>query len=192
MFRCYSLRDLLSGSRYHGIGQIHQIQDLDAARHPFGLPDRALGLRREHHHGEALNLLKVETIWTGIINNADALISDLQTERLASAERLAGTAKDSGALAKARGEVDADNQTLRRNATSEETRAVLTADMESQLQTVFEAIDRLQDIRRKVDERQLTPAAWSPSTPRSPTRSTSCTPGWWSAPTWICRSRRRA
>ncbi|AQZ67539.1 sensor-like histidine kinase [[Actinomadura] parvosata subsp. kistnae] len=107
--------------------------------------------------GEALNLLKVETIWTDVINNADGLVGNLQTERLASAERLAGTASDPDALAKARAKVDNNNKTLRQRAMGEDAQSALTEDMRAQLQTVFEAIDRLPDIRRKVDDRRLTP-----------------------------------
>ncbi|MEV4567305.1 nitrate- and nitrite sensing domain-containing protein [Nonomuraea sp. NPDC049419] len=108
--------------------------------------------------GEALNLLKVETIWTGVINNADRLVSDLQTERLASAERLAGTGGDEDAIAQARAKVDEAGKTLRQAAMSEDTQSALTQDMKTQLGTVFETIDRLPDIRRKLDERRLTPS----------------------------------
>ncbi|MEV0613707.1 nitrate- and nitrite sensing domain-containing protein [Nonomuraea sp. NPDC050404] len=107
--------------------------------------------------GEALNLFKVETIWTNIINNTDGLVGNLQTERLASAERIARSGGDPDALAKARAKVDANNAKLRRQAMTESTQSALTDDMKTQLQTVFEAIDRLPDIRRKVDARQLTP-----------------------------------
>ncbi|MFB4269227.1 nitrate- and nitrite sensing domain-containing protein [Nonomuraea sp. GTA35] len=107
--------------------------------------------------GEALNLLKVETIWTDVINHTDGLVGNLQTERLASAERLAGTGGDPDALAKARAKVDNNNKTLRQRAMGEDAQSALTDDMKTQLQTVFEAIDRLPDIRRKVDDRRLTP-----------------------------------
>jgi hypothetical protein len=107
--------------------------------------------------GEALNLLKVETIWTDVINHTDGLVGNLQTERLASAERLAGTSGDPDALAKARAKVDNNNKTLRQRAMGEDAQSALTDDMKTQLQTVFEAIDRLPDIRRKVDDRRLTP-----------------------------------
>ncbi|MEV0828699.1 sensor histidine kinase [Nonomuraea rubra] len=107
--------------------------------------------------GEALNLLKVETIWTDVINHTDGLVGNLQTERLASAQRLAGTSGDPDALAKARAKVDNNNKTLRQRALGEDAQSALTDDMKAQLQTVFEAIDRLPDIRRKVDDRQLTP-----------------------------------
>ncbi|MET8864096.1 nitrate- and nitrite sensing domain-containing protein [Nonomuraea sp. NPDC004580] len=106
--------------------------------------------------GEALNLLKVETIWTGVINNADRLVSELQTERLASAERLAGTGGDEDTIAQARAKVDEASKTLRQAAMSEDTQSALTQDMKTQLGTVFETIDRLPDIRRKLDERRLT------------------------------------
>ncbi|MFB4283834.1 nitrate- and nitrite sensing domain-containing protein [Nonomuraea sp. MTCD27] len=107
--------------------------------------------------GEALNLLKVETIWTGVINHTDGLIGNLQTERLASAELIAGAVKDPEALAKARAKVDTNNKTLRQRALAEDTQSALTQDMKTQLQTVFEAIDRLPGIRQKVDQRRLTP-----------------------------------
>ncbi|MEV4805105.1 nitrate- and nitrite sensing domain-containing protein [Nonomuraea sp. NPDC049421] len=106
--------------------------------------------------GEALNLLKVETIWTGVINNADRLVSELQTERLASAERLAGTGGDEDTIAEARAKVDEAGKLLRQAAMSEDTQSALTQDMKTQLGTVFETIDRLPDIRRKLDERRLT------------------------------------
>ncbi|MEU8394259.1 nitrate- and nitrite sensing domain-containing protein [Nonomuraea sp. NPDC048892] len=109
--------------------------------------------------GEALSLLKVETIWTGVINNTDRLVSDVQTERLASAERLAGDVSDPEALTKARAKVDDSVKLLRTHALAEDTQAALTQDMKTQLQTVFETIDRLPDIRGKVDGRRLTPSA---------------------------------
>ncbi|MEO3869853.1 nitrate- and nitrite sensing domain-containing protein [Nonomuraea sp. B12E4] len=107
--------------------------------------------------GEALNLLKVGTIWENIIAPADNLVSNLQVERLASAERLAGTARDADTLTKARAGVDAGITRLRRQALADDTQSVLTPDMKTQLQTLFGAIDRLPDIRRRVDARQLVP-----------------------------------
>ncbi|HEX4814827.1 MAG TPA: nitrate- and nitrite sensing domain-containing protein [Nonomuraea sp.] len=106
--------------------------------------------------GEAINLLKVETIWTGVINHTDGLVGNLQIERLASAERIAGKVTDSGALAAARAKVDANRKHLTERALSAETQSALTPDMKNQLQAVFAAIDRLPDIRRKVDQRRLT------------------------------------
>ncbi|RVX46317.1 signal transduction histidine kinase [Nonomuraea polychroma] len=107
--------------------------------------------------GQALNLLKVETIWTGVINHADGLTGNLQTERLASAERIAGTVTDPDALSKARAKVDANRKSLTEQALSEDTQAALSQDMKNQLQAVFAAVGRIPDIRRKVDERSLTP-----------------------------------
>ncbi|MFG1708728.1 nitrate- and nitrite sensing domain-containing protein [Nonomuraea sp. M3C6] len=107
--------------------------------------------------GEALNLLKVETIWSGVIVQTDNLVSDLQAERLASAERLAGTVQDPDILTKARAKVDTGRKTLRERALSEDTQSALTPDMRTQLQTLIGTIDQLPDIRRKVDERRLTP-----------------------------------
>ncbi|WP_433436350.1 sensor histidine kinase [Nonomuraea sp. CA-141351] len=107
--------------------------------------------------GEALSLLKVETIWTGVINHADGLISNLQAERLASAEQLAGTITAPDALSKARAKVDNSRKTLREQSMAQDTQAALTQDMKTQLQTVFEAINRIPDIRHKVDDRKLTP-----------------------------------
>ncbi|WP_327586533.1 nitrate- and nitrite sensing domain-containing protein [Nonomuraea sp. NBC_00507] len=107
--------------------------------------------------GEALDLLKVETIWTGVINHADGLTGNLQAERLASAERIAGAVTDPDALSKARAKVDANRKDLTQQAQSQDTQDALSLDMKNQLQSVFAAIDRLPDIRRKVDERSLTP-----------------------------------
>ncbi|MDP4500454.1 sensor histidine kinase [Nonomuraea turcica] len=107
--------------------------------------------------GEALDLLKVETIWTGVINHADGLTGNLQAERLASAEQIAGAVTDPDALSKARAKVDANRKDLTQQAQSQDTQDALTLDMQNQLQSVFAAIDRLPDIRRKVDERSLTP-----------------------------------
>ncbi|WP_171075356.1 nitrate- and nitrite sensing domain-containing protein [Nonomuraea basaltis] len=109
--------------------------------------------------GEALNLLKVETIWTGVINNADGMVGNLQAERQASAERIAGNITDPDALAKSRAKVDANRKKLSEQALSEDTQSALTTDMKNQLQAVFAAADRLPDIRRKVDERRLTPGS---------------------------------
>ncbi|GAA1728785.1 sensor histidine kinase [Nonomuraea bangladeshensis] len=109
--------------------------------------------------GEALNLLKVETIWTGVINHSDGLIGNLQKERLASAERLGNNVTDPDALAESRAKVDASRKRLTQSAATEDVQAALTPDMKNQLQTVFAAIDRIPDIRRKVDERRLTPGS---------------------------------
>jgi signal transduction histidine kinase len=108
--------------------------------------------------GEALALLKVETIWTGVINNADGLVGNLQIERQASAERIAGEVTNPDALATARTKVDDNRKKLTEQALSEDTQSALTQDMKDQLRNVFAAIDRLPDIRRKVDERRLTPS----------------------------------
>ncbi|WP_165974303.1 sensor histidine kinase [Nonomuraea deserti] len=105
--------------------------------------------------GEALNLLKVETIWTGVINRADALVSGLQAERLASAERLAGAVRDPQALEQARDKVDVARKNLRDGAMAQDTQDVLTPDMRTQLQTVLAEADRLPDIRNKVDDRRF-------------------------------------
>ncbi|MEV0228618.1 nitrate- and nitrite sensing domain-containing protein [Nonomuraea sp. NPDC050786] len=109
--------------------------------------------------GEALSLLKVETIWTGVINNADGLIGNLQTERLASAEQLAGRVTAPDELSKARTKVDNNRKKLREQAMSEDVQSALSQDMKTQLQAVFEASDRIPDIRRKVDDRKFTPGA---------------------------------
>ncbi|MED7928390.1 nitrate- and nitrite sensing domain-containing protein [Nonomuraea sp. LP-02] len=109
--------------------------------------------------GEALNLLKVETIWTGVINNSDGLIGNLQKERLASAERIGNNVTDPDALAESRAKVDASRKRLTQSTAAEDVQAALTPDMKNQLQAVFSAIDRIPDIRRKVDERRVTPGS---------------------------------
>ncbi|MEU0563775.1 nitrate- and nitrite sensing domain-containing protein [Nonomuraea sp. NPDC005983] len=108
--------------------------------------------------GEALNLLRADTIWTGVINNTDGLVSRLQEERLASAERLAGTATDPAELAAARGKTDKSNQKLRDEAQSGSVQSALTFEMSTRLKEAFAAVDRLSDIRRKVDGGQLSPS----------------------------------
>ncbi|MEV0597428.1 sensor histidine kinase [Nonomuraea cavernae] len=105
--------------------------------------------------GEALNLLKVQTIWTGVINDADGLVSRLQVERLASAERIAGTAPDGAALADARAKADLNRQRLTRSALSEDVQDALTAEMKGRLKEALAAIERLPEIRRLVDTGRL-------------------------------------
>ncbi|MEU5859877.1 nitrate- and nitrite sensing domain-containing protein [Nonomuraea sp. NPDC047529] len=107
--------------------------------------------------GEALNLFKIDAIWGSVINNADDLVSSLQTERLASAERVAGTATEQAALSKARAKVDASRKTLREQGLAEDVQSAMTEDMKKQFQVVLETVDRLPEVRRKVDERRLTP-----------------------------------
>ncbi|MGW2154567.1 sensor histidine kinase [Nonomuraea sp. NPDC001699] len=107
--------------------------------------------------GEALNLFKIDAIWGSVINNADDLVSSLQTERLASAERVAGTAIEQAALSKARAKVDASRKTLREQGLAEDVQSAMTEDMKKQFQVVLETVDRLPEVRRKVDERRLTP-----------------------------------
>ena len=106
---------------------------------------------------EALNLLKVETFWTGIIDHADYLVINLQTERLASAELLAGAVTDPRKLTEARTKVDQVRKLLTDGAMAEDTQAVLTDDMKARLSAVFEAVDRLPQIRNGVDKGSLTP-----------------------------------
>ncbi|GGO79382.1 sensor histidine kinase [Nonomuraea cavernae] len=107
--------------------------------------------------GEALNLLKVQTIWNGVIDDADGLVSHLQVERLASAERIAGTASDGTALAESRAAADRSRQRLAKSALSEEVQDALTAEMKGRLKEALAAIDRLPEIRRLVDTGRLTP-----------------------------------
>ncbi|GAA2376769.1 sensor histidine kinase [Nonomuraea africana] len=108
--------------------------------------------------GEAFNLLKVDTIWSGVINDADILVYNLQQERLASAERMAGGATARGALAAARANTDKVRRSLTRSANSDDTQAVLTHDMQAQLRVAFAQADRLGEIRRLVDEGRQTPS----------------------------------
>lgn len=108
---------------------------------------------------EALNLLKVETFWTGIIDHADFLVVNLQAERLASAELLSGAPVNAKKLADARATVDRVRKNLTDGALSEDTQAALDDDMKTQLADVFKAVDRLTEIRSKVDSRTLTPHA---------------------------------
>ncbi|NUR88267.1 MAG: sensor histidine kinase [Nonomuraea sp.] len=108
--------------------------------------------------GEALKLLKVETIWTGVINNADSLIGRLQDERLASAERVAGVMSEPGALATARVNADKARKKLSDEALAERTQSALTPEMNARLQEAFEAIGRLPEIRRQVDQGKLDPS----------------------------------
>ncbi|MFD2356621.1 nitrate- and nitrite sensing domain-containing protein [Nonomuraea ferruginea] len=108
---------------------------------------------------EALNLLKVETFWTGIIDHADFLVVNLQAERLASAELLSGAPVNAKKLADARATVDRVRKNLTDGALSENTQAALGDDMKTQLADVFKAVDRLTEIRSKVDSRTLTPHA---------------------------------
>jgi signal transduction histidine kinase len=105
---------------------------------------------------EALNLLRVETIWTGVIDHTEALTLQLQEERLASAE-LVGGATDAAALTAARGRVDKVEKTLMAQAKSDSTQSALTPEMRAQLTDTLKAIGRLPEIRRQVDSRQLTP-----------------------------------
>jgi len=105
---------------------------------------------------EALNLLKVETFWTGVIDRTDYLVVQLQQERLASAELIAGSVSDTGALAAARRKVDEARKTLTVRALSPDVQSVLSPDMKTQLTAAFKEIDRLSQIRRQVDTRALT------------------------------------
>ncbi|MEU7893783.1 nitrate- and nitrite sensing domain-containing protein [Nonomuraea sp. NPDC049152] len=108
--------------------------------------------------GEALNLLKVDTIWTGVINGADSVVYNLQQERLVTAERLARTASGPAALAKARTETDKARRRLVASANADDTQSALSNDMKAQLRVVFAQIDRLDDIRRLADEGLLAPS----------------------------------
>ncbi|MFD1934798.1 nitrate- and nitrite sensing domain-containing protein [Nonomuraea mangrovi] len=108
--------------------------------------------------GEAFNLLKVDTIWTGVINGADGVVYNLQRERLATAERLARFGSGASALATARTETDKARRKLAASANADDTQAVLSPDMKAQLRVVFAQIDRLDDIRRLADEGLMAPS----------------------------------
>ncbi|MEU7001600.1 nitrate- and nitrite sensing domain-containing protein [Nonomuraea sp. NPDC046570] len=107
--------------------------------------------------GAALNLLKVDTFWTGVINQADDLVDELQLERLASAERLDGVTNAPAALARQRSQTDKARKRLIDAVESDDTQAALTHDMKIQLAGVFAQVDRLGEIRRGVDDGVLTP-----------------------------------
>jgi signal transduction histidine kinase len=109
--------------------------------------------------GEALNLLKVQTIWVNVLSNTNALVSELQTERLASAELLSGTVTDPAALAASRARTDKIRQALVEESSLPETQSALTPDMKARLKETYGAIDHLPEIRRQVDGRDLTPSS---------------------------------
>src|SRR5690606_9151889 len=106
---------------------------------------------------EALNLLKVEAFWTGIVDHTDFLVVNLQAERLASAELLAGAVTDTKKLTDARAKVDEVRARLRTEGLADDTQAALNDDMKARFGEVLTAVDRLPQIRAKVDERSLTP-----------------------------------
>ncbi|MEU8150023.1 nitrate- and nitrite sensing domain-containing protein [Nonomuraea sp. NPDC048901] len=107
--------------------------------------------------GEAMGLLKVDTIWSGVINHADFLVYTIEQERLAAAEVISGGVADPAQLAATRGKVDEVKKRLSDGGLSETTQAALTPEMRGRLKDVFTAVDRLPEIRKKVDSRQLTP-----------------------------------
>ncbi|MFG3437883.1 nitrate- and nitrite sensing domain-containing protein [Nonomuraea sp. NPDC047897] len=109
--------------------------------------------------GDAFNLLKAQTIWTGVINYADGLVGNLQAERLASAERLGGVVSDPAPLAAARAKTDRVRTKLAESARDEGVRSAMTPEMNGRLADAFEAIDRLPDIRRQVDGGKMAAAA---------------------------------
>ncbi|MFE3449717.1 nitrate- and nitrite sensing domain-containing protein [Nonomuraea sp. NPDC059194] len=108
--------------------------------------------------GEALNLLKVDTVWGGVINGADTMVFNLQRERLATAERLARTVTGATTLATARTETDKARRQFVKSANSDDTQSALSPDMKAQLRVVIAQIDRLDDIRRLADEGLMAPS----------------------------------
>ncbi|MFI6790967.1 nitrate- and nitrite sensing domain-containing protein [Nonomuraea sp. NPDC050383] len=109
--------------------------------------------------GEAVNLLKAQTLWTGVINYADGVVGNLQQERLASAERLAGTATDPAALTEARAKVDRVRAKLVENGAAPGTQSAMTPEMRDRLKKAYQAIERLPEVRRQVDGGRMTPSA---------------------------------
>ncbi|MFI6816631.1 nitrate- and nitrite sensing domain-containing protein [Nonomuraea sp. NPDC050328] len=97
--------------------------------------------------GEALNLLRVESVWRGLIDPSDGLVSALQKERLASAERKNLPAR--------RAETEKARATLSRSVKELDD---LRPETRERLADVFTALDRLPEIRQGVDERTLDPA----------------------------------
>ncbi|MEU7862711.1 nitrate- and nitrite sensing domain-containing protein [Nonomuraea sp. NPDC049141] len=107
--------------------------------------------------GEALNLLKVDTIWNGVISHADFLVYTLEQERLASAEVISGNVTDPAALSTTRAKVDEVKKRLSDNGLTEKTQAALTPEMQGRLKEVFATVERLPEIRKQVDNRRLSP-----------------------------------
>ncbi|WP_327088317.1 nitrate- and nitrite sensing domain-containing protein [Nonomuraea sp. NBC_01738] len=108
--------------------------------------------------GEALNLLKVDTLWRGAIDHADHLVDALQTERLASAEQLAESVSDPAALVTARAATDKARRTFLEQAGSDDTRSALTPEMQTQLNETFEAVAEIAETRKQVDGGAMTAA----------------------------------
>ncbi|WP_084955631.1 nitrate- and nitrite sensing domain-containing protein [Thermoactinospora rubra] len=115
------------------------------------------GYAASHTTHDAANLLRVDTIWRGVVDHADLLVARVQQERLAAAERLAG-ADDPVKVGRTRAAVDEASKALTDSATSDDTQSALNAEMKRQLQAVFAAAARLPEIRRQVDRGALTPS----------------------------------
>ncbi|WP_113698548.1 nitrate- and nitrite sensing domain-containing protein [Nonomuraea lactucae] len=105
--------------------------------------------------GDAFGLFKAQTLWSGVLKHANALVGELQQERLASAERLGGIVADPAPLAGARARTDQVRTRLTDAVRQESSQAAMTPQMRGRVKDALDAIERLPDIRRQVDSGRM-------------------------------------
>ncbi|MFI6484873.1 nitrate- and nitrite sensing domain-containing protein [Nonomuraea sp. NPDC050663] len=108
--------------------------------------------------GDALQLLKIDSLWGGVVSYTNPLVYSLQNERLASAVQLSDGQSDATQLSKSRLATDQARQALLGSVKSDSVQSALTPEMRRQLDAVLAAIDRLPSVRLQVDDEKLDPA----------------------------------
>src|SRR5437868_7841303 len=105
--------------------------------------------------GPAVELLSMSTFSDGVLGPADELVYQLQRERLASAERLGGSANG---VIQQRAVTDKARRDFLDQVRSDDIQAALTATMKTQLNGVYAHLDRLTELRHGLDNGVVTPA----------------------------------
>ena len=107
--------------------------------------------------GEGLELLRIETVSQNVITPARALTSALQQERLQSLRALSsGKDTDYKTLQQYREATNDARTTLERQAFAEDVQEDLTPAMRQRLAQLQERLDRLNDVRSRVDGGDIT------------------------------------
>ncbi|MBX6384552.1 MAG: sensor histidine kinase [Microbispora sp.] len=103
--------------------------------------------------GESLSLRTYNTLWSTLRRPADALIVELQAERLATARYLGShRANDRKAMIAQRQHTNAARDKVRTLAMSNASRSATTPEMRTQVDEMLNRLNRIDEIRAEIDE----------------------------------------
>src|SRR5690606_12131140 len=102
---------------------------------------------------DSLRMRTYKTLWSTLRQPADALIVEIQRERLETARYLgAPTAANRASMNAQRLRTDAARNRVHKLATSEESRSATTEEMRADVDTMLAGLKRIDEIRGEVDE----------------------------------------